>query len=102
MSREKCRKITISVNAPLLYGAISSFMNKCGKPNCICSKDPNKLHGPYYRWTGIIEGRRTSRIISKKTARECEKRIMRFKKLMLKIEKMKKNSIQNAPWNNSS
>ena len=30
---------------------------KCGKPTGRCRQDPKYLHGPYYRWTGWINGR---------------------------------------------
>jgi hypothetical protein len=45
------------------------------------------LHGPYYRWTGWIDGKPTTKTVSKDVARECQKRIENYKELQKKIEK---------------
>jgi hypothetical protein len=47
---------------------------RCGKRTCRCRLDPNYLHGPYYRWTGWINGKPTTKTISEEIARECQKR----------------------------
>ncbi len=62
--------------------------------------DHHKLHGPYYRWTGTINGKFTSRIITKELSEECRKRINNYKKLQKEIKKLLDEGIKNAPWNN--
>jgi hypothetical protein len=32
-------------------GNIQWRYQKCGKPNCVCSTDPEARHGPYAYWT---------------------------------------------------
>jgi hypothetical protein len=32
-------------------GTLLTRMVRCGKPQCVCGKDPSKRHGPYYEWT---------------------------------------------------
>jgi hypothetical protein len=48
------KKMALQVSLPLLPGSVSTAQSACGKPNCACKEDPPKLHGTYYRWTGII------------------------------------------------
>jgi hypothetical protein len=95
MSRDK---ITISVNGPILSGSISTAESTCGKPNCACKDDPPKLHGTYYRWTGAIDGKRTTRTISKEVARECERRIENYRTLQKKIDDLIEQALLEAPW----
>jgi hypothetical protein len=45
---------------------------------------PKYLHGPYYRWTGWINGRLTTKSISEDIARECRKRIENCRELQKK------------------
>ena len=71
---------------------------KCGKPNCRCQHDSAYEHGPYYRWTGWINGKRTTKAISKEVARECERRIENYKELQKKIDEVVADAIDRAPW----
>jgi hypothetical protein len=95
MSRNK---ITISVNGPILSGSISTAESTCGKPNCACKDNPPQLHGIYYRWTGAIDGKRTTRTISKEVARECERRIENYRALQKKIDELIEKALLEAPW----
>ncbi len=58
-------KITIVAEGPILPGSVSTAKSQCGKPNCACKASPPKLHGTYYRWTGFLKGKRTTKTISK-------------------------------------
>ena len=95
MSRNK---ITVSVNGPILSGSISTAESTCVKPNCACKDNPPKLHGIYYRWTGAIDGKRTTRTISKEMARECERRIENYRTLQKKIDELIEEALLKAPW----
>jgi len=94
------KKMKIIIDGPILPGCVSIFKNKCGKANCACMASPAKLHGPYYRWTGTIDGKSTSRVITKELAEECRKRISNYEKLKKEINRMLDDGIKNAPWNN--
>jgi hypothetical protein len=98
MSGEK-RKITIVAEGPILPGSISTATSQCGKSNCVCKANQPKLHGPYYRWTGFIKGRRTTKTISKKMAEECNRRIKNHRDLQTKLEQIVEDALANAPWN---
>lgn len=98
MSSEK-NKISIIVSGPVLPGTISTAMAKCGKPSCKCHKDPKDLHGPYFRWTGFLDGRKTTVTLTKEEAEECERRIKNWKRLQEKLTLISKKALMRAPWN---
>jgi len=50
------------------------------------------------RWTGMLQGKRTTKTISQENARECERRIKNYKKLLKKIDEILKNALKEAPW----
>ena len=91
-------KIEITTEGPILPGSISTAKSRCGKRNCACKAKPPKLHGVYYRWTGIIAGKRTTKTINRETALECKIRIVRFRNLQRQIDKISADAIVNAPW----
>jgi len=94
-------KITFTANLPLMPGSISSASGTCGKPNCACKASPPKLHGTYYRWTGFLDGKRTSKSISKKAADECARRIKNYHDLLKQIDRVAQKGLTNAPWKDS-
>lgn len=88
----------LEVKLPLLPGSISTARSTCGKPQCACHKDPDKRHGVYYRWTGVLEGKRTTKTLSAEEALECRKRIKNYRELQKKINGLIRQSLKNAPW----
>ena len=97
MSRDKT-KITIVAKGPILPGTISTATSKCGKPNCACKAIPPKLHGPYYRWTGFLNGKQTTKTISQEVAEECQRRISNYRALQKRLEQIVHDAFANAPW----
>jgi hypothetical protein len=97
--RIQTNKITLQANLPLLPGSVSTAHSTCGKPSCACKDTPPKLHGRYYRWTGFIQGKRTTKTISPQEARECQKRIRNYRALQNKINQLLRQALQHAPWN---
>jgi len=89
----------IAVETPVLSGSVSTAESQCGKHGCICKKKRSpELHGVYYRWTGFIEGKRTTKTISKEEALECKRRIRNFRKLQRQIETLLREGVASAPW----
>ena len=76
----------IYFDGPILPGSVSVARGQCGKPRCACKGQPPCLHGPYYRWTGFVEGKRTTKTINKETALECKRRIRHFRSLQRMVE----------------
>ena len=59
------KTMTIEYDWPFLSGSISTAEGRCGKSNCACKAKPPRLHGVYYRWTGFIDGKRTTKLLAK-------------------------------------
>lgn len=87
---------------PLLPGSVSTARSQCGKPNCACRGKPARLHGTYYRWTGFIDGQRTTKTISRQAALECTRRIQNFRKLQREIGRLVRTSLADAPWRSAA
>ena len=81
---------------PILHGSISTAESQCGKPNCACKADPPRLHGTYYRWTGVIAGKRTTKTISKEVAAECERRIKNYRALQERVAVLLEDALEHA------
>lgn len=100
MSREKKQKNTlISLKEPILPGSISISYLPCGKETCLCKTDTKYWHGPYYRWSGFIEGKRTTRNIPPELVKECKIRIKNYQKLIEEWDKLMQQALKDAPWN---
>jgi uncharacterized protein DUF6788 len=94
------KKIILTGQSPLLPGSISTARSTCGKPNCACKAQPPKLHGPYYRWTGIAEGKRTTITLTEEEAQECQRRINNYHRIKNQLDKLLHQGLQGAPWKN--
>ena len=95
-------KKTIELEWPILTGSISTARSRCGKARCACKLRPPRLHGIYYRWTGFIEGKRTTKTVTKEVAQECIRRIRNYRTLQRDIETLLGKALANAPWTSRS
>jgi hypothetical protein len=95
---DKSKPVQIEVKLPILPGSVSTARSTCGKAQCACHQDPDKRHGVYYRWTGVLEGKRTTKTISQEEARECEARIKNYRELQKTISDLIRQSLKKAPW----
>lgn len=91
-------KTKFEVDGKILNGTLSTARSRCGKKNCACKSKKPRLHGPYYRWTGIIEGKRTTKTINPEVAIECGKRIQNYKKLKRQFDVALRKALKEAPW----
>jgi hypothetical protein len=89
----------LEIAGPILPGSISTAKSQCGKERCTCKKGRSPvLHGVYYRWTGFIDGKRTTKTVSREVAWECKRRIKNFRRLQNEIQKLLREALANAPW----
>lgn len=93
------KSLTITLKWPLLPGSLSTARSTCGKPQCPCHGDPAHRHGLYYRWTGILNGQRTTRTISRAQAQECRARIKNYRLLQKTLARILRQALKEAPWN---
>lgn len=56
-------------------GSLLQRMKTCGKPNCRCAQTPPLLHGPYFEWTRLEDGRLVHRTLSREQADIIKKAI---------------------------
>ena len=82
------KKMKILFEGPILSGCVYTSGNKCTDPTCRCHSDPSTRHGLYYRWTGKVNGKLMTRIISKETAEEFQRQIDNYKALLKKIQEL--------------
>lgn len=94
------KQLQIEVPLPLLPGSLSTARSTCGKPHCACHQDPDKRHGVYSRWTGILEGKRTTKTLRPEEVRECQLRIQNYRNLQKRLGVLIRQSLQDAPWAN--
>jgi hypothetical protein len=83
-------KKSLSAVDYLFTGTILKRMKKCGKLSCRCAKDPKALHGPYFEWGHMVEGKLVHRVVSPEQAAKLQQGIENYrkvKKLMLAWEK---------------
>ena len=95
----QAKKLVLHITLPVLPGSLSTAQSTCGKPNCACKAKPPKLHGPYYRWTGFIQAKRTTKTLTRTQARECKQRIRNYHALEKQIRQLLRQALQDAPWN---
>jgi hypothetical protein len=91
--------LTSTLKRPLLPGSLSTARSTCGKPQCPCHSDPARRHGLYYRWTGFIDGKRTTRTITREQAQACRARIKNYRQLQKIIARLLQQALHDAPWN---
>ena len=91
----------LTFEGPIMTGSVSTAWSQCGKPNCACKADPPRLHGPYFRWTGTADGKRTTKTVSAEMARECERRIKNYRRLQREVEKLARSAMKSAPWSHA-
>ena len=97
-NKNKDQVLVLEITLPLLPGSLSTARSTCGKARCACKQQPPKLHGLYYRWTGTIQGKRTTKTISPDEAQECRRRIQNYRRLQRQIEKLLAQALAQAPW----
>jgi hypothetical protein len=93
---------TLEFEWPILPGSVSTARSRCGKARCGCKLKTPRLHGIYYRWTGCIEGKRTTKTVSKEVAQEYLRTIRNYHRLQRDIEKLLRKALANAPWTSRS
>lgn len=82
------------ISLPILSGSLTTATAKCGNKSCRCQKDKKYWHGPYYRWSGMLDGKRTTVTLSGDQVEMCRTAIENYKKLKEIEENLIKGSMQ--------
>jgi len=75
-------------------GSVMSLYNRCGKPYCVCHRDENALHGPYFVWTRKVKGKTVTRNLTPQQAELCKLCIENMREVERIIEQMKELSVR--------
>jgi hypothetical protein len=65
----------------LSSGTLLKRMKRCGNPRCACARDPDALHGPYYEWSYMNQGRLRHRTLSPEQAKLMRRAIANHRKV---------------------
>ncbi len=89
--QEKYRKLTVKLSdiGFIWPGHIQRRYLTCGKPNCVCHKDPEAKHGPYAYWTSKETGKTVSRMLRPEEADLLEQWIVNRRELEAVVRQMK-------------
>ena len=89
--QEKYRKLTAKLSdiGFIWPGHIQHRYLTCGKPNCVCHKDPEAKHGPYAYWTSKETGKTVSRLLRPEEADLLEQWIVNRRELEAVVRQMK-------------
>jgi hypothetical protein len=49
-------------------GSLALRPERCGKANCVCRSDPERLHGPYWHFTAKIDGKTVNMRLTERDA----------------------------------
>jgi len=61
-----------------------------------------RLHGNYYRWTGFVGGKRTTKTISKEMAWECIRCIRSYRRSQRDLATLLRKALAETPWTSRS
>ena len=49
-------------------GTVLQRFSKCGTPTCRCHTDPDRRHGPYWKWTAKVAGKTVTKTLTPEEA----------------------------------
>ena len=70
-------------------GSVVRRRTRCGTANCRCHADPPQLHGPYYQWTGKVNGKTVTRRLNDSEAALYQQWIANDRQLRALISQMR-------------
>jgi hypothetical protein len=57
----------------MVQGGLSETSRRCGNPNCVCHRDPSRLHGPHLYITYRVDGKGRSLYVPPEHAASARK-----------------------------
>lgn len=82
--QEQLIKRLLRATEKMVQGGLSETSRRCGNPNCICQRDPERLHGPHLYITYREDGKSRSLYVPPehaKTARQAQQSWAAFWKI---------------------
>ena len=69
-------------------GTLRTIYSKCGKAYCACQTDKKARHGPYILWDRKVDGKLSSKMVSKTMATQITKWIENRNKLEKQVREI--------------
>lgn len=88
------KNATIKIELPILNGSLTTATAKCGNTKCRCQRGRKYWHGPYCRWSGTIDGKRTTVTLSQAQAKVVKKAIENYQNLKQQEENLFSESMR--------
>ena len=60
LKKQRLIKRLLRATEIMVQGGLSETSRRCGNPNCICNRDPKRLHGPHLYITYREDGKSRS------------------------------------------
>ena len=82
--QERLLQRLLQATETMVQGGLSETSRRCGNPNCICRRDPKRLHGPHLYITYRLDGKSRSLYVPPehaKTARRAQQAWAAFWKI---------------------
>ncbi len=79
-----------------LKGTVLKRMMKCRRPECACSRDPAKRHGPYFEWTYKVKGKTVNVKLSPQAAplyKAATKQHRKLKIALARLDRLSKTAL---------
>ena len=71
--QEQLVRRLLKVTENMVQGGLSETLRRCGNPNCVCQRDPKRLHGPHLYLTYRDDGKSRSLYVPPEHARSARK-----------------------------
>ena len=87
----------LRVAETMVQGGLSETSRRCGNPNCICQRDPQRLHGPHLYITYRENNKSCSLYVPAehaKVARQAQKAWATFWRIGCSLAKLNRDRLQ--------
>ena len=71
----------------VIRGSVSEVSMTCGNPDCICKRDPARVHGPYHYFTKSVAGKTKGFKLKDHEVLPYKKAVENYKKLKRLVER---------------
>lgn len=72
----------------IVPGSLRTIYSKCGRDYCACQTDKKARHGPYILWDRKVNGKLSSKMVSKEMAAQIKKWIENRNKLEKQVQEI--------------
>jgi hypothetical protein len=87
----------LRATARMVQGGLSETSRRCGNPNCVCRRDPERLHGPHLYVTYREGGKSRSLYVPPehaKTARQAQQAWATFWEIGCALSKVNRDQLR--------